>query len=114
MGLTEILTASTLSLLSACASQKNKPQEPVPKEVLAEFAEAWKICDLHYIKERRQEGETPRDFGKRFCAKYGLGQYINPCGGDFYHISCLENNECMVLIGDKMYDPSTDYCGKCD
>ncbi|MBI4453998.1 hypothetical protein HY636_05125 [Candidatus Woesearchaeota archaeon] len=112
-------------LFAACTTQPQVKYTQMSPEQIQGFNNAYKeleeMCNQPWTKERRREGETPKEFGKRFCTTYGEGQYRNFCRGDtfdpnydWYHITCETDLRCMVLIDGKLPCTSQDYCGKYD
>lgn len=117
---------SIISLLfTACATQPQIKYTQISPEQSQGFINAYKeledMCNQPWAKERRLEGETPKEFGKRFCTTYGEGQYRNLCRGDtfnskydWYHVTCMDDSSCMVLIDGEYPCLEQDYCGKYD
>jgi len=96
--------------------------EPIPPRVLDGFQKAYDICEEPFSQENRIYGESPKDFAKRLCDKYGFGNYINPgCdGNNFYNLTCqdMENKTracTLVYAGPSstFCNDITDYCGEC-
>ncbi len=59
---------------------------PQPPDMVAFFKQKGS-CNAPYTKELR-DGDDAKEFGERFCKKYGTGIYVNPCGKDWRVVIC--------------------------